>query len=418
MKEISKKMNDLNKNSKNELNIKDILKNENFDIDLNDDEYLKIKEELNNYRQEQEKDIELLENELRQLKEENAKYANFDGEDNNYILDDNLKNQLKEEIINQLLPKIDEEFKKKKSEIDNELKKIANANITLIGKNFQELKDSLNKNDKNQIIKEENIEPQKKTEHHPRKVYIKFNNNKKNSDKENNIIRLKNFKDEENENDNSNFMNKNNVKSNNTNFGDINKKKDEPCRLTQNRFNNMNNSNNLQRKTDVIQRKKTINNLFQLFNDIFFKNEQQTSVNGGKISEDTKKLLKSKYIKYKKEFKEKDLTDYFDVFIRRNVLPIFERKNNPQTLVDNIRYNIETILVCFELDRGFYKYYYYPENNNKHMDQRERKKSTEAAIKFRKVFNVDESIINENDLIKKLGKYDNDINKIFQVIYG
>ena len=181
MKEISsKKMNDLNKNSKNELNIKDNLKNDNFDLDLNDDEYLKIKEELNNYKKEQEKDIELLENELRQLKEENAKYANLDGEDNNIILDDNLKNQLKEEIINQLLPKIDEEFKKKKSEIDKELKKIENDNITLIGKNFQELKDSLNKNDKNQIIKEENIEPQKKTEHHPIKVNIKFNNKKKN----------------------------------------------------------------------------------------------------------------------------------------------------------------------------------------------------------------------------------------------
>jgi len=417
MKEISsKKMNDLNKNSKNELNIKDNLKNDNFDLDLNDDEYLKIKEELNNYKKEQEKDIELLENELRQLKEENAKYANLDGEDNNIILDDNLKNQLKEEIINQLLPKIDEEFKKKKSEIDDELKKIEIDNITLIGKNFQELKDSLNKNDKNQIIKEENIEPQKKTEHHPIKVNIKFNNKKKNSEKENNIL-WKNFKDEENENDNSNFMNKNNVKSNNTNFGDI-KKKDVPYRITQDQINNMNNSNNLQRKTAVIQRKKTINNLFQLFNDIFFKNEQQTSVNGDKISEDTKKLLKSKYNKYKKEFKEKDLTDYFDAFIRRNVLPIFERKNNTQTLVDNIRYNIETILVCFELDRGLCKYYYYPENNNKHMDPRERKKSTEAAIKFRKVFNVNESIINENELIRKLGKYDNDIYKVFQVIYG
>ena len=117
-------------------------------------------------------------------------------------------------------------------------------------------------------------------------------------------------------------------------------------------------------------------------------------------------------------FKEKDLTAYFDVFVRRNVLRIFERSNNPQTLVDNLKYNIETILSCFELDKYLYKIYYYPQNINKQIDHRERKKSTEAAIKFRKVFNVDESIINENELIRKLGNYDNDIYKVFQVIYG
>ena len=422
MKEISsKKMKGLNESSKKELNIKDILEKDNFELELDDDEYLKIKEELINYKQKQEKDVELLEKELNQLKEENAKNEKLDVNDN-IIIDENFQNKLKEEIISQILPKIDEEFQKKKSEIDDKLKEMDKDNRILIDNNFKDLINSLKKNDINQNIKEDNIEQKKKTEHHNKKLIIKLNKNEKHSNKENNI-HTKNNKDEENENDNSFLKNKNNIKSNNSNFGDINKNKEGPYKIIQNEDNNMNNMNhlnnsNLKNKTHVIQRKKTIDNLFELFNGIFFKNEYQTSINGDKISENTKKNLKSKYNKYKKEFKEKDLTAYFDVFVRRNVLRIFERSNNPQTLVDNLKYNIETILSCFELDKYLYKIYYYPQNNNKQIDHRERKKSTEAAIKFRKVFNVDESIINENELIRKLGNYDNDIYKVFQVIYG
>ena len=422
MKEISsKKMKGLNESSKKELNIKDILEKDNFELELDDDEYLKIKEELINYKQKQEKDVELLEKELNQLKEENAKNEKLDVNDN-IIIDENLQNKLKEEIISQIQQKIDEEFQKKKSEIDDKLKEMDKDNRILIDNNFKDLINSLKKNDINQNIKEDNIEQKKKTEHHNKKVLIKLNKNEKHSNKENNI-HTKNNKDEENENDNSFLKNKNNIKSNNSNFGDINKNREGPYKIIQNEDNNMNNMNhlnnsNLKNKTDVIQRKKTIDNLFELFNGIFFKNEYQTSINGDKISENTKKNLKSKYNKYKREFKEKDLTAYFDVFVRRNVLKIFERSNNPQTLVDNIKYNIETILSCFELDKYLYKIYYYPQNNNKQIDHRERKKSTEAAIKFRKVFNVDESIINENELIRKLGNYDNDIYKVFQVIYG
>lgn len=422
MKEISsKKMKGLNESSKKELNIKDILEKDNFELELDDDEYLKIKEELINYKQKQEKDVELLEKELNQLKEENAKNEKLDVNDN-IIIDENLQNKLKEEIINQILQKIDEEFQKKKSEIDDKLKEMDKDNKNLIDNNFKDLINSLKKNDINQNIKEDIIEQKKKTELHNKKLFVKINKNEKHSNKENNI-HTKNNKDEENENDNSFLKNKNNIKSNNSNFGDINKNKEGPYKIIQNEDNNMNNMNhlnnsNLKNKTHVIQRKKTIDNLFELFNGIFFKNEYQTSINGDKISENTKKNLKSKYNKYKREFKEKDLTTYFDVFIRRNVLKIFERSNNPQTLVDNLKYNIETILSCFELDKYLYKIYYYPQNNNKQIDHREREKSTEAAIKFRKVFNVDESIINENELIRKLGNYDNDIYKVFQVIYG
>ena len=107
MKEISsKKMKGLNESSKKELNIKDILEKDNFELELDDDEYLKIKEELINYKQKQEKDVELLEKELNQLKEENAKNEKLDVNDN-IIIDENLQNKLKEEIISQIQQKID-----------------------------------------------------------------------------------------------------------------------------------------------------------------------------------------------------------------------------------------------------------------------------------------------------------------------
>ena len=161
MKEISsKKMKGLNESSKKELNIKDILEKDNFELELDDDEYLKIKEELINYKQKQEKDVELLEKELNQLKEENAKNEKLDVNDN-IIIDENLQNKLKEEIISQILPKIDEEFQKKKSEIDDILKELDKDNRILIDNNFKDLINSLKKNDINQNIKEDNIEQKK-----------------------------------------------------------------------------------------------------------------------------------------------------------------------------------------------------------------------------------------------------------------
>ena len=71
---------------------------------------------------------------------------------------------------------------------------------------------------------------------------------------------------------------------------------------------------------------------------------------------------------------------------------------------------------CFKLNKYTYAKYYYPENKNTEI--RDRKKSTEAALKFRKVFNVGEDVINEEQLLKRLDRNNYDINKVFQQLYG
>ena len=88
MEEISS---NLEGSTKNYLNIKNILKNENLDnmlLDMNDGDCKNIKEELNTYKQKREKEIEILENELKKLKDESAKYENLNEEedDDNVII--------------------------------------------------------------------------------------------------------------------------------------------------------------------------------------------------------------------------------------------------------------------------------------------------------------------------------------------
>ena len=69
----------------------------------------------------------------------------------------------------------------------------------------------------------------------------------------------------------------------------------------------------------------------------------------------------------------------------------------------------------FQSYKYLYQNYYYPNNKT---GIRDRKKFTEAARRFRETFNIDESIIKEEELIKKLDQNDNDINKVMQQIFG
>ena len=196
--------------------------------------------------------------------------------------------------------------------------------------------------------------------------------------------------------------------SNNNNNNQINHKK----------INSQSIRNNINIKRENINNKdETSDNLFNLFNDIFFKNKEQTSINGNKISENQRDILSSIYFNYISKKKENILFNYFDNFVKCNVLKFFEkeRKNVPNQLIDNLIYNIETILECFRLNKYKYRDYYF-QNNNKGLKNRE--KSGEDSKRFRKVFNIDESIIKEEELIKKLEKNDNDIYKVFQQIYG
>ena len=99
------------------------------------------------------------------------------------------------------------------------------------------------------------------------------------------------------------------------------------------------------------------------------------------------------------------------------MLRIFLRKDVNERIIENIKYNIETILICFGLNRYYYKEYYYPEIYE-NTPIRNRQNSWEAVRKFRKTFNIDESIIKDEELIKRLNKNDNDINKVMQQIFG
>ena len=110
--------------------------------------------------------------------------------------------------------------------------------------------------------------------------------------------------------------------SNNNNNNQINHKK----------INSQYIRNNIGVKRENINNKdETSDNLFNLFNDIFFKNKEQTSINDNKISENQRDILSSIYFNYISKKKENILFSYFDNFVKCNVLKFFEkeRKNVP-----------------------------------------------------------------------------------------
>ena len=123
------------------------------------------------------------------------------------------------------------------------------------------------------------------------------------------------------------------------------------------------------------------------------------------------------FFKYKKENREKDLIDYFDNFLTANVFKIFERKDLSENILEKIRYNIQTLSVCFDLNKDTYFRHTHP-NYQKNQGTRIRQASIDAAKAFRTKFNIGQNIINEEQLIKKCHENDNNINKVFTQIYG
>ena len=421
MEEISS---NLEGSTKDYLNIKNILKNENLDdmlLDMNDEDCKKIKEELNAYKQKREKEIEILENELKQLNDESAKYenANENEEDDNIILDENLKEQLKKEIINEIEPKIKEELKNQQLDINEKLKNIENDNNELINSSFQNIKNDIEKflqnykNNNNRNIKEKNVEQNKLYENNKDKSNL-FNKKQKAINIINNIrpIENNNMKIQNNNNIHTNyFKNNNNNDYNKYGLSDAKFKYENPVKF------NLNIQNDKYKEKKRSVDKNKYQDLFLIFNNIFFKNENQTSINGEKIDEKTIKELTKMFNNYQKKREELILTTYFDNFIKENVLKIFGKSGVGEKVLENIKYNIENINEIFELNRYRYKDYYYP-NLKANTQIRDRKKSSEAAKRFRRTFNIDEKVIIEEELLKRLDKNDNDINKVMQQIYG
>ena len=410
MEEISS---NLERSTKDYLNIKNILKNENLDdmlLDMNDEDCKKIKEELNAYKQKREKEIEILENELKQLNDECAKYenANENEEDDNIILDENLKEQLKKEIINEIEPKIKEELKNQQLDINKKLN-IENDNNELINSSFQNIKNDNN----NRNIKEKNVEQNKLYENNKDKSNL-FNKKQKAINNINNIcpIENNNMKIQNNNNIHTNyFKNNNNNDYNKFGLSDAKFKHENPVKF------NLNIQNDKYKEKKRSVDKKKYQDLFLIFNNIFFKNENQTSINGEKIDEKTTKELIKMFNNYQKKREEFVLQTYFDNFIKKNVLKIFGKSDISEKVLENIKNNIENINEIFGLNRYSYKDYYYP-NLKANTQIRDRKKSSEAAKRFRRTFNIDEKVIIEEELLKRLDKNDNDINKVMQQMYG
>ena len=426
--------------SKISTQIKNILKSD--EIFFEDEaEYEQIKNELQKYKNEKEQEIEDLEKELKQLKEENAKYEDVDVENDDISLNEDIIEKLKSEILKKIEPEIKKSNEDIQTKIDNVLKNIGIENKHYIKKKFSETIDSDIKKWK-QNLEDKYINELKKIQNQSQIINKSPENNKQNENVQSKVKIKTNKKQQNINNSNSNIqVIKNKESMNDININnDINKNNYNPNYFN-NSHKNYNERNiifapnlkskppvnpNLNIPHDILKEdkkslekpKKDISkDLFNLFNNIFFKNKEQTSINGEKINEFQKENLENHYFNLKKKKKEIYLTTYFDDFIKTNVVKFFEKNGIEERVIDNLKYNIETISECFEFGKYRYKEYYYPQNN-KNTKIKDRKKSIDAARRFREVFNVNESIIKQEELLKKLDKNDNNIYKVFQQMYG
>jgi len=400
--------------------INNFLRNDDINIE-DENEYNNIKDELEKYKKEKEKEVEDLEKELNQLKQENAKFDKINDENDNILLSEQIKDKLKEDIIKDIEDKIDKTIQEKIDEAIGNIKKDNQNYIDTKYKNTMNVdimkyrKEILKKMQNQSQIMNKNSDNIKQNENNQPKVNPKIN--KKEPKLENSSANMQTYK-----NDVSNLFNKtqkkNNPNLNNKNNNDNSNKLEPNYKLEQpvKTNNNIINNKSSEQEKSLKQLKQNIyKELFIMFNNIFFKNKEQTSFNSEKINEFHREKLANKYFNFKKLKIEYVLTTYFDNFLKANVFKIFQRKNEDERVIENIKHNIETILEIFQSYKYLYQNYYYPNNKT---GIRDRKKSTEAARRFRETFNIDESIIKEEELIKKLDQNDNDINKVMQQIFG
>ena len=165
-----------------------------------------------------------------------------------------------------------------------------------------------------------------------------------------------------------------------------------------------------------IQKKKSLEiNLFSLLNNIFFKNNQQTEINTNKVNEHHLETIKKAYFKHIND-EQNYVYDYINNFIKLNVLKLFKKNNIPKEDLEIVKYNIASLLGCIGMNKDFYSPYYFPELKKGLKGNRQA--SVEAAVRFRKEYNISKDEINEDVLIDTLYENDNDMNQTFQIIFG
>jgi len=458
----TEEINNINENKKSNCDMNNISKKFNKMIEilqmdkLDENECDIINKKLDAYKEKQKIEIENLERQLNDLKYQNSQIINNNRENNSSILlNDNQKKIIKEEIIKEIEQKINDILKQKEeifSQQQNNIKENNINNQKLIEHKFLELEHIyiIQKIEylRNKLLKTSEIQknPYKESKNniYETKICGKKTIINKNKEKGHNNIRssltgnlddnldnskidikeskkLKhNFIQDEKNNkifDNKQIQNMNNY--NNLYKNDGNKirdsllgmkdyKKEDPKKIDPN-YIYLNKKNPEKKPTDELTK------LFSLFNNIFFTGKEQIIFKDEKINENTYKILLKKYNKFKEQRRENDLFNYFDDYLKANVFKIFQRKiDNPLTAA-NVEYNIKVILNCFNINNSIYNDYF---KSGGYTNVRNRKKSTEAAIKFRREFNVGKEIINEEELIKKLDRNNCDINKVFRQMYG
>ena len=395
-----------------------------------------IKEEAKRYKEKQEEEIQSLEKELDELKKINNELENEN--DNNIFLSNDLIINLKKDIINEIFLKIGEELKEKMKEIEK------NINQEELIKKYEKYIDEQIEKKKGSILPE--IRKQKNIEDKINNVINKANNkvNKENQNhgknQRQNNQNDKNVKNKNNMNNiNANLFNKGNNQNQIKNYkyrDQENVINNEEINLKKsnhkiNQLNNIHLLNNLEKKekpkiinadkfiglnkNEPPLQKKNSNeiDLFDLLNNIFFKDKDQKIIKAEIINENIKNLIHRLYIKNLNE-KSNAITLYITTFIKYNVLPIFKQNIISGVILDIIKYNISEILEAIGMDKNYYSNYYFPQFKK---GIKNRQRSVETVKRFRKEFNVDRNVINDEVLIEKLDENENDITKTFARMY-
>ena len=197
------------------------------------------------------------------------------------------------------------------------------------------------------------------------------------------ILPIKIFGDEEN-----NLLNQSNISKDNDRFNYQNSSRKDNIKFNNNfplpkelfnqneRYNNINNNiNNINIwnfNSIQINEKRDVNKMEDILDKIFFICKKKNEFNFNKISNNHLDILRKKYFNFKKEKREKNLIIRFDRYIFSNISNIFKRNDIETKNINIIKYNIEIILDCFELDKNRYKRYYSNDKKSRALSRQKR----------------------------------------------
>ena len=418
-------MDNIDNNDNNLLLNKDIINDfiKNLEISIIDEVKIKINDELNEKIQEVN---------INEINKQNENYINEQILKKKKELEDKFNNSLNERA-------------KKQKEIENKFNNLININKNkaVEDNNNNNINDDINNNKNNynqekdrllsKFIKRQKYKNDKKSENSNNIKII--NKNKEEYDDNNNIFF--NEEDINDEEENSFINSKNEIKNINININSINKlnsnfdnknSKNDNNNLgkSKNFFNNIKkeqpnkviqiNNKNLEKFINPQSEKNKQNNIniFDLLNNIFFKDKKQTIINTQKMNEHYKELLKKEFYKHKVE-KNNRVSISVNSFIKNYVLKIFKSGNVSKDALDILKYNISSVLECIEMNRDFYSAEYFPEF--KRDKKIYRGSSVEAAKNFRKKYNIKEEEFNQDALLETLYYNNNNIDKVYKIIY-